>query len=133
MDAACEDRLVEMVKVLCKYPWIVEVIKQRSVNSPYMGYMWLGTSEMCISLGRKAYCAQNGAVKETKLESAFSRYEVYEDKMREVYRPKGLLAFTTAAREHVGILQPQDREYEADTNNVNNRHLGRQLKLYSSS
>ena len=53
--------------------------------------------------------------------------------MREVYRPKGLLAFTTAAREYVRILQPQDREYEADTINGNNRHLGRQLKLYSSS
>jgi hypothetical protein len=53
--------------------------------------------------------------------------------MREVYRPKGRPAFTTAAREHVRILQPQDREYETYTNNVNNRHLGRQLKLYSSS
>jgi len=59
-------------------------------------------SEICTSLGRKAYCAQNGAVKETKLELAFSRYEVYEDKMREAYHPKGLLAFTTAAREHMG-------------------------------
>jgi hypothetical protein len=30
-------------------------------------------------------------VKETKLELAFSRYEVYEDKMREMYRPKGAI------------------------------------------
>jgi hypothetical protein len=29
---------------------------------------------------------------------------VYEEKMREVYKPKGLLAFTTAAREYVGVL-----------------------------
>jgi len=43
-------------------------------------------------------------VKEVKLELAFSRYEVYEDKTREVYRPKGLLAFTTAAKEYVKIL-----------------------------
>jgi hypothetical protein len=36
-------------------------------------------SEMCISLGRKAYCAQNGAVRETKLELVFSRLEPYRD------------------------------------------------------
>ena len=52
----------------------------------------------------KAYCAQDGAVKETKLELEFKRYEVYEDKTREVYRPKGLLAYATAAREYVRIL-----------------------------
>jgi hypothetical protein len=62
-------------------------------------------SEACISLSRsKAYCAQNGAVKETKLELTFSRYETYEEKIREVYRPKGLLAFTTAAREYVRLI-----------------------------
>jgi len=62
-------------------------------------------SEACISLtSSKAYCAQNGAVKETKLELEFKRYEVYEDKTREVYRPKGLLACTTAAKEYVKIL-----------------------------
>jgi hypothetical protein len=27
------NRLVEMAKVLCKYPWIVEVIRQR-LNNP---------------------------------------------------------------------------------------------------
>ena len=34
----------------------------------------------------------------------FSQYEVYEEKIREVYRPKGLLAFATATREYVRIL-----------------------------
>jgi hypothetical protein len=29
---------------------------------------------------------------------------VYEEKIREVYRPKGLLAFAAAAREYVRIL-----------------------------
>jgi hypothetical protein len=29
---------------------------------------------------------------------------VYEEKMREVYRPKGLLAYTTAAREYVRLI-----------------------------
>ena len=41
---------------------------------------------------------------ETRLELEFRRYEVYEDKTREVHRPKGLLAYTTAARENVRIL-----------------------------
>jgi hypothetical protein len=43
-------------------------------------------------------------VKETKLELEFKRYETYEEKIREVYRPKGLLAYTTAAREYVKLL-----------------------------
>jgi hypothetical protein len=37
-------------------------------------------------------------------DKAFSRFEVYEGKVREVYRPKGLLAFTAAAREYVRML-----------------------------
>jgi hypothetical protein len=62
-------------------------------------------SGACLSLtSSKAYCAQNGSVREVKLELAFSRYEVYEDKIREMHRPKGLLAFTTAAREYVRML-----------------------------
>jgi hypothetical protein len=43
-------------------------------------------------------------VREAKLELEFRRYEVYEDKLGEVYRPKGLLAFTTTAKEYVWIL-----------------------------
>ena len=43
-------------------------------------------------------------MREVRLELEFKRYETYEDKMREVYRPKGLLAFTTAAREYVKML-----------------------------
>ncbi len=39
-----------------------------------------------------------------KLELVFSRYDTYEDKIREVYRPKGLLAFAAAAKEYVRIL-----------------------------
>jgi hypothetical protein len=62
-------------------------------------------SEACLSLtSSNAFCARNGAVKEMRLELVFSRYETYEDKIREVYRPKGLLAFTTAAKEYVRIL-----------------------------
>ncbi len=103
------ERLIEIASVLREYPWMVEVIRQRpmSILHPYMieVYMTKDWSEACLSLNPpKAYCAQNGAVKEVRLELVFSRYETYEDKIREVYRPKGLLAFTTAAREYVRIL-----------------------------
>ncbi|MFZ8809733.1 MAG: hypothetical protein ACO2PN_16725 [Pyrobaculum sp.] len=88
---------------------MVEVVRQRPMNilHPYMVEVYVARdgSEACISLtSSKAYCAQNGAVKETKLELEFKRYEVYEDKMREVCRPEGLLAFTGAAREYVRML-----------------------------
>jgi hypothetical protein len=62
-------------------------------------------SEACLSLNPpKAFCARSGVVREVKLELVFSRYETYEDKIREVYRPKGLFAFTLAAREYVKLL-----------------------------
>ncbi|MFZ8810294.1 MAG: hypothetical protein ACO2PN_19595 [Pyrobaculum sp.] len=68
-------------------------------------YMAVDGSEACLSLAAsKAYCAQNGAVREVKLELEFSRYETYEDRIREVHRPKGLLAFAAAAREYVRLL-----------------------------
>jgi hypothetical protein len=103
------ERLIEIAKVMRRYPWMVEVVRQRpmSILHPYMieAYVAVDGSEACLSLNPpKAFCAQNGAVRETRLELAFSRYETYEDKMREVYRPKGLLAFTEAAREYVKIL-----------------------------
>jgi predicted NBD/HSP70 family sugar kinase len=62
-------------------------------------------SEACLSLtSSKAFCARDGAVREVRLELEFKRYETYEDKIREVYRPKGLLAFAAAAKEYVKIL-----------------------------
>jgi len=103
------DRLIEIAKVMRRYPWMVEVVKQRpmSILHPYMVevYVAVDGSEACLSLTpSKAYCAQNGAVREVRLELEFKRYETYEEKMREVYRPEGLLAFTTAAREYVRML-----------------------------
>ena len=88
---------------------MVEVIKQRpmSILYPYMVevYVAVDGSEACLALNQlKAFCARDGAVRETRLELAFSRYETYEEKIREVYRPKGLLAFTTAAREYAKAL-----------------------------
>jgi hypothetical protein len=103
------DRLVEIASVLRRYSWMVDVVRQRPMNilHPYMIEVYIAKdgSEACLSLNPpNAFCARDGAVKETKLELEFKRYETYEDKIREVYRPKGLLAFATTAREYVRIL-----------------------------
>jgi len=103
------ERLIEIAKVMRRFPWMVEVIRQRpmSILHPYTVevYVTRDGSEACISLSQsKAYCGQNGAAREVRLELEFSRYEVYEEKMREIYRPKGLLAFTAATREYMKIL-----------------------------
>ncbi len=92
-----------------KFPWMVEVARQRPMNilHPYTVEVYVAGdgSEACLSLTPpKAFCARDGSVKVTRLELAFSRYEVYRDKIREVYRPKGLLAFTAAAGEYVRLL-----------------------------
>ncbi len=103
------DRLIEIAETLRKFPWMVEVVRQRPVSHPhpYMVEVYVAAdgSEVCLSLNQlKAYCAKDGAVKEVKLELEFKRYEVYEERIRGVYRPKGLLAFSTVAREYVKIL-----------------------------
>jgi hypothetical protein len=103
------ERLIETAKVMRRFPWMVEVVRQRpmSILHPYTVevYVTRDGSEACISLSQsEAYCGQNGAAREVRLELEFSRYEVYEEKIREVYRPKGLLAFAAAAREYVRIL-----------------------------
>jgi hypothetical protein len=103
------ERLVEIAKIMRKYPWMVDVVKQRpmSILHPYMieVYITRDGSEACLSLNPpKAFCARDGAVREVRLELEFKRYETYGDKIREVYRPKGLLAYTTAAREYVKVL-----------------------------
>jgi len=74
---------------------------------PYMVEVYVARDgpEVCLSLNPpKAYCAGDGSAMETKLELEFSRYEAYGDRTREVYRPKGLLAFAAAAREYVKVL-----------------------------
>ncbi len=101
------ERLIEIAKTLRRYPWMVGVVRQRpmSILHPYAVEVYVARdgSEACILLtSSKAFCARDGSVREVRLELAFSR--VYEEKIREVYRPKGLLAFATAAREYVKIL-----------------------------
>ncbi len=103
------DRLIEIAKVMRRFPWMVEVVKQRpmSILHPYAVEVYVARdgSDVCFSLtSSKAFCAQDGAVRAVKLELEFKRYETYEDKIREVYRPKGLLAFVATAREYVRIL-----------------------------
>jgi hypothetical protein len=103
------ERLVEIAKTLHRFPWMVDVVRQKPVSilHPYMVEVYVARdgSEACISLSQsKAYCGQNGAAREVRLKLEFKRYEVYDEKMREVYRPKGLLAFTTATREYVRLL-----------------------------
>ena len=88
---------------------MVEVVKQRpmSIPHPYMieADVARDGSEACLSPNPpKAFCVRDGAVKEVTLELEFKRYEVYEEKMREVYKPKGLLAYAAATREYVRIL-----------------------------
>ena len=95
-------------RALHRYPWMVEVVRQRPVSTlhPYTVEVYAARdgSEACLSLAAsKAYCARDGAASETKPELAFSRYEVYEEKIR-VYRPKGLQAYTTTAKEHVKLF-----------------------------
>ncbi len=104
-----KERLIEIAKVMRRFPWMVGVVRQRPVSHPhpYMVEVYVARdeSEACLSLNQlKTYCERDGAVKEVKLELEFKRYEVYEDKIRGVYRPKGLLAFSAAAKEYVRVL-----------------------------
>jgi len=102
------DRLIEIAKVLRRYPWMVDVVRQRpvSVLHPYVvnAFVAVDGSEACLQLASRTFCARGGEVREVKLELERARLEPYEGKLREVYRPKGLFAFTAAAKEYVEIL-----------------------------
>jgi len=102
------DRLVEIAKVMRRFPWMVEVVRRNpmSVLHPYMvnAYVAKEGSEACLQLVSRTFCARGGEVREVKLELERARLEPYEGKLREVYRPKGLFAFTAAAKEYVEIL-----------------------------
>ncbi len=79
------DRLVEIAKVLRKFPWIVDVVRQRpiSILHPYMVEVYVAKdgSETCLSLNPpRAFCARNGSAREVRLELEFKRDETYEEK-----------------------------------------------------
>jgi hypothetical protein len=72
------ERLIEIANVMRKFPWMVDVVKQRpmSILHPYTVevYVAVDGSEACLSLAAsKAYCARDGAAREVKLELEFSR------------------------------------------------------------
>ena len=102
------ERLIEIAKVMRRYPWMVDVVKQRpmSILHPYVvnAYVAKDGSEACLQLVSRTFCARGGEVREVKLELERAKLEPYEGKLREVYRPKGLFAFTANAREYVEIL-----------------------------
>jgi hypothetical protein len=106
--AILKERPVEIAKVLRRFPWMVDVIKQRPMNilHPYVvnAYVARDGSEECLQLATRTFCARGNEVREVKLELEKARLEPYEGKLREVYRPKGLFAFTAAAKEYVEIL-----------------------------
>jgi hypothetical protein len=103
------ERLIEVAKVLRRYPWMMKVIKKGLLDdlNPYMVEVYVARDDSvtCLSLNQlRTFCTQNGAVRAVKLELEFSRYEVYEGKKWAVYRPKGLLTFTAVGKEYVKIL-----------------------------
>jgi len=102
------ERLIEIAKVMRRFPWMVDVVGQRpmSILHPYMIEVYVAKDgpETCLRLVSRTFCARGGEVREVKLELERARLEPYEGMLREVYRPKGLFAFTTAAKEYVQIL-----------------------------
>jgi hypothetical protein len=63
-----KEELVEIAKVMRRFPWMVEVVRQRPVSHPhpYMVevYVAVDGSEACLSLtSSKAFCAQNGVAR----------------------------------------------------------------------
>jgi hypothetical protein len=112
-----KERLVEVAKILRRYPWTAKVVGLLDVRptgthvliSPYIvtAYVARDGSEACISLGsRGTYCSADGGATVRRLELEFGRLEPHEGVIREVYRPKakGLLAFAAEAKEYVRIL-----------------------------
>ncbi len=67
--------------------------------------MWLGTGRRCASrLPRRRFLCAERRDEGNKAGLTFSRYEVYEEKIREVCRLKGLLAYAATAREYVRLI-----------------------------
>ncbi len=106
--AVLRNRLIEIANVLRRYPWTAEIIDVMSEKpSPYAIFVLVAKdgSEAYLTFDwQKAYVQQNGIVKEVRLELERVRYEEREGKKVEVYRPRGLLAFTKAAKEYVRVL-----------------------------
>jgi len=102
------ERLIEIAKTLRRFPWMVDVVRRNpmGVLHPYVvnAFVARDGSEVCLRLASGTFCARGGGVREVKLELERARLEPYEGKLREVYRPKGLFAFTANTKEYVEIL-----------------------------
>jgi hypothetical protein len=81
------DRLADIAEALRRYSWMIDVITQRPVHDPHPHlvevYVALDESETCLLLNRKKTLC-NG--RETSLALTFSGYDVYDEKIREIYR-----------------------------------------------
>ena len=101
-----EKQIVEIAKVLRRYPRMAELIGQGPVGlvNPYSveAYVARDGSEACISLFGWAYCSADGS-NVRRLELEFSRLEPHEGGVREVYRPKRRSIFARA-KEYIRIL-----------------------------
>jgi hypothetical protein len=100
-------QIVEIAKVLRRFPWMAELIGQGPVGlvNPYSveAYASRDGSEACISLFGWAYCSADGGATVRRLELEFSRLEPHEGWVREVYRPKKRSIFARA-KEYIRIL-----------------------------
>jgi hypothetical protein len=81
------DRLAEIAEVIRRYPWMADVIRQGVEPNPHPYlvevYVAIDGSEVCLLLNRsKAFC--NG--KKTGLVLKFAGYDVFNEKIREIYR-----------------------------------------------
>ena len=91
-----KERLVEIAKVMRRWPWMAEVVKRRPVSNPHPylveAYVAVDGSEVCLSLNQlRTFCARDGSVREVKLELEFSRYETYGDKSKRNIPPQGAI------------------------------------------
>jgi hypothetical protein len=90
------ERLIEIAKTLRRFPWMVGVVRQRSMSilHPYTVEVYVAKdgSEACLSLNPpKAFCARNGSAREVRLELEFKRYETYEEKIKRNIQTQGAI------------------------------------------
>jgi hypothetical protein len=96
---------VTIAELMRRCPWIKTMISKDLGPFSIRAYVARDETEVCISLDpfKEVYCcSSDGNVRRVELERKGS--ELYEGGAREVYRPKGLLAFTKNAKEYVEIL-----------------------------
>lgn len=97
-------RLASIAELIRRCPWIKTMISKGFGPFSIRAYVARDETEVCISLDpfKEAYCCSSDGKRRAELELKGS--EPYEGGAREVYRPRGLLAFTAKAKEYVRIL-----------------------------